>query len=439
MESITTAYVKIWGDVVGAVAWDGKKGYATFEYEPNFLKQGLELSPIHMTLAEGRNGERFAFPNIDKHTFNGLPGLLASALPDRFGNQIIDSWLTRNGRDPKSFNPVERLCYIGIRGMGALEFDPQINPTSLNKSVSVEIENLMELVQEVMTERSKVDVRIDGPDKEKSQALLDILRVGTSAGGALPKAIIAMNDNGHLISGQSAVTPPGYNHWILKFDGVSEEDPNSFGKPWGMGQVEYAYSLMAKEAGINMTECRLLNENGRSHFMTRRFDRVLGEKIHVLSLACMSHFGWNPVGSYGYEDAFYTMREIGLDYPKQEQQYRRMIFNAVTTNLDDHTKNISYTMDKNGLWDLSPAYDVNFSYSSEDLLGDRHKMTINGKQKNFIVDDFLAVAENMEINHPQEILENILETVLEWPKFAKEAGVQESMTKAIGDTHSTKT
>jgi len=420
---VKSAYVKIWGEVVGAVTWLDDQGYALFEYEPQFLKKGVDISPVHMTLAEARRGKIFSFPQEDQHTFHGLPGLLASGLPDRWGNQIINSWLTRNGRTPRTFNPVERLCYIGTRGMGALEFEPQISPANLNASVPIELESLMALVQEVLQERSKIDVRLSCSHKETAEALLDILRVGTSAGGAVPKAIIAMNAEGHIISGQSNETPSGYDHWILKFDGVSEENPFAFGQSLENGRIEYAYYLMAEKSGINMAECRLLEENGRAHFMTKRFDRVNGEKIHVLSLACMAHFGWNPIGGYGYEDAFQVMRQIKLGYSDQEQQYRRMVFNAVTKNLDDHTKNISYIMDRDGSWHLSPAYDITFSYCSEDLLGDRHKMKINGKQHDFTMEDFLTVADSMGIKRSREIIEQILGAVTEWPEFAQKAGV----------------
>lgn len=435
MKPISTAYVKIWDYVVGAVAWLPEKGYASFEYEPKFLRTGLDLSPIHMGISTVQKGQSFFFPKIDSLTFNGLPGLLASALPDVWGNQIINSWLSRNGRSPESFNPVERLCYIGSRGMGALEFSPQLGPSNLNKAVPVEIESLMDLAQNVLAVRSKIDVHINGPEKEKEEALLDILRVGSSPGGAVPKAIIAMNDKGHILSGQSNNTPTGYDHWILKFDGVSEEKPQVFGQPLGKGRIEYAYYLMAVNAGINMTECRLFEENGRAHFMTRRFDRVDGKKIHMLSLACLAHFGWNPAGAYGYEDAFQIMRQLKLEYPEQEQQYRRMVFNALSKNLDDHTKNISYTMDSSGQWKLSPAYDITFSYNSGDLLGDRHKMKINGKQQNFSLEDFITVAESMGINNPDEIIENIQDTIKQWPNFAQEAGIHKDVIDIIGEQH----
>ncbi len=431
MKQFKFANVNIWGDLVGAVVWLDDRGFAVFEYDPSFLKRGLELSPIHMPLAEAKRGGNFYFPHTDPHTFHGLPGLLSSGLPDLWGNQIINSWLVRNGRDPHSFNPVERLCYVGSRAMGALEFEPQISSKKLNKKVPIEIENIVELAREVMTERAKVDVRIFGPDKEKAEAMLDILRVGTSAGGAVPKAIIAMNSDGHIISGQVDNIPNGYDHWILKFDGISEESPNDFGVSFENGRIEYAYYLMAKYAGINMTECRLLEENGRAHFMTRRFDRVNGEKIHMLSLACMAHFGWNPVGAHGYEDAFRIMRQLNLAYPDREQQYRRMVFNAMAKNQDDHTKNISFLMDTDGIWKLSPAYDILFTHSSLELFGDRHKMTINGKQKDFKGKDFLSVAESMEINRPKEIIHQIIDALAHWSRFASEAGMSRKIMEAV--------
>jgi serine/threonine-protein kinase HipA len=431
MDPLKTAYVKIWGEVVGAVTWRQDRGYAVFEYEPAFLGKGWDLSPVHLGTSNTQPGEIFSFPNLDPFTFLGLPGLLASSLPDDFGNSIIDSWLTRNGRDPRSFNPVERLCYIGTRGMGALEYSPQLSSRKLNKSAPIEIQKLMELAQDILAERSKLDVHMRGQDKEKAEAMLDILRVGVSAGGAVPKAIIAIDNEGHIISGQTTV-PDGYEHWILKFDGVLNKTADAIGKPREECRVEYAHSLMAKSAGINMMECRLLEENGRAHFMTRRFDRQHNDKIHVLSLAGMGHLGWNPAGRVGYEDAFNIMRHLKLPYLAHEQQFRRMVFNALIRNVDDHVKNISYTMDKDGVWTLSPAYDITFSYNLDDMLGDRHKMTINGKQNDLTNNDFLDVAHNMEINKPEEIIKEILEVVGRWPDFAKQAGVKPEVSKYVG-------
>ncbi len=437
MEPLFTAYVKIWGEVVGAVTWLEKSGYAVFEYEPDFFKNGWDIAPIHMGISAARSGENYYFPELDKHTFLGLPGLLASSLPDDFGNRIIDAWLRRNGRNPNSFNPVERLCYIGTRGIGALEYVPQISSNKLNKAVSLEIEKLIELAQDVLSERTRLDTRINGSDKERAEAMLDILRVGVSAGGAVPKAVIAINDEGHVISGQSEL-PDGYKHWILKFDGVTGEKSEDFGRSRDSGRVEYAYSLMAKRAGINMSECRLFEENGRAHFMTKRYDRVHNQKIHVLSLACMGHFGWNPAGSVGYEDAFLVMRQLQFPYPVQEQQYRRMVFNVLSANVDDHVKNISYTMDRDGVWQLSPAYDVTFTLNPEDLLGERHKMTINAKQRDITGSDLLELAANMEIKKASEIVADVAEAVACWPEYAAVAGVSGEVAEYIGRIHAEK-
>ncbi|MEA3468943.1 MAG: type II toxin-antitoxin system HipA family toxin [Thermodesulfobacteriota bacterium] len=430
----STAYVKLWGEIVGAVSWMSDRGYAAFEYEPSFLTQNLDISPIHLGLTKARSGHTFTFPGIDRETFKGLPGLLASSLPDYFGNSVIDAWLVRKGRDPSSFNPVERLCYIGTRGMGALEYSPVKAPANLKDSVSIEVAKLIELAHDVLTERKNLDVHVDGGDREKAAAMLDILRVGVSAGGMVPKAVVAINSANHVLSGQAEV-PEGYDHWIIKFDGISEDAQRNFRKPVDNCKIEYAYSLMAKAGGIDMTDCRLLEENGRSHFMTRRFDREHNEKIHVLSLAGIGHFGWNPIGTVGYESAFQIMRILKLPYQEQEQQFRRMVFNAISRNVDDHVKNISYTMDKSGKWKLSPAYDITFSVNPLDALGETHKMTINGRQDEFVFDDFINVAHTMEIKKAEEIVGEILDVVSRWPEFAKEANVSPEAINYVGNLH----
>ncbi len=431
---MSTASIKLWGKKVGAVTWLKERGYAAFEYEPSFLVKGIELSPLHLSLADGKAGRIFSFPNLDRETFKGLPGLLANSLPDDFGNKVIDSWLAKQGRQKGSFNPVDRLCYIGGRGMGALEFIPSIAPKSLNSSVSVEVKKLLDLAQDVLAERTRLDVRLDGADQDKAEAMLDILRVGISAGGAVPKAVIAINDEGHIVSGQTEA-PEGYEHWIIKFDGISPDVREGFGKSTDGCRVEYAYYLMAQEAGINMTECRLLEENGRAHFLTKRFDRHHNEKIHALTLAGIGHLGWNPPGAVGYESAFQVMRTLRLPYIQQEQQFRRMVFNAIARNVDDHVKNISYLMDRSGQWQLSPAYDMTFSYNPDDGLGELHKMTINNRQDNFVFDDFTEVAYNMEINKAEKIVEEIVGVVTRWPEFAGKAQVSPDVQKYIGNLH----
>lgn len=429
---MTTATVKIWGKDVGAVTWVKEQRCGVFEYDPSFISTGLELSPMHMSLDDARAGTIFSFPNLDNWTFNGLPGLLANSLPDSFGNSVIDAWLTRQGRSPQSFNPVERLCYIGRKGMGALEYVPSLGPKSLDKTAEVEVESLMELAQDVLSFRTDLGTHIAGSDHQKAEAMLDILRVGVSAGGMVPKAVIAINDEGHVLSGQTDV-PEGYEHWMLKFDGIDADKHGRFGKSKDDCRVEYAYHLMAEDAGINMSECKLLEENGRAHFMTKRFDRIHNEKVHVLNLASIGHLGWNSPGAIGYESAFQIMRALRLPYPEQEQQFKRMVFNAVARNVDDHVKNHAYIMDKDGTWQLSPAFDLTFSVNTLDPLGEMHKMTINGRQDDFRLDDFVDVAGNMGINKPKKLICEILDVVEKWPEYAKEAGVSSDAIRYIGD------
>ena len=431
IKTVKTAGVYLWGQFVGAVTWLNDQNYAVFEYDSKFLKSGLDISPIKMSLEDARLGDKiFMFPELGK-TFSGLPGLLANVLPDKFGNDIIDSWLLRNGRDPQSFNPVERLCYIGKRGMGALEFQPQITPgNKFNKAVPVEVTELIQLAQDVLNDRSKVDVNVSESEKENSEAILDILRVGTSAGGARPKAIIAINGDGHVISGQGKA-PAGYDHWILKFDGVSQDHPDKFGQPMMEGRMEYAYYLMAKAAGVNMTESKLLEENGRAHFLTKRFDRSNGEKMHMQSLCSLAHYDWNPLGSHGYEKIFAALRDLNLGMPEKNEQYRRMIFNIASRNTDDHTKNVAFLMDKKGEWGLSPAYDLTFSYTPGGKKTGTHQMSINGKREGFTYDDLLAVANSAEISKPAEIIQEVLDAVSLWPKFAQKAGVEKKLISQI--------
>ncbi len=333
VKKIDTAIVKLWGETVGAVSWLDDRGLGIFEYDQNFLKKGLDVSPIMMSLHDARTGDgKFSFSSLNKDTFLGLPGMLADVLPDKFGNSIIDAWLARNGRDSSDFSPVERLCYTGKRGMGALEFSPVVME-KYDQPAAVEISELVKLVQEIMTERKALNVQLGGSDHENADAILDILRVGTSAGGARPKAVIAMNDKGEVMSGQADI-PKGYDYWLLKFDGVTDLE---LGKPKEYGRIEYAYYLMAKDAGIDMTQCKLLEENGRAHFMTKRFDRVNGNKQHMQSLCGMAHYDFNMAGAYSYEQAFAVMRQLRLSKAEASKQYRRMLFNIIARDQDDHT------------------------------------------------------------------------------------------------------
>ncbi|OEU77395.1 MAG: toxin HipA [Desulfuromonadales bacterium C00003093] len=430
---INIAYVKIWGQVVGAVSWQGsaRDGYATFEYDPVFLRGALDLSPIHMPL--DNTGILYEFrtrshdPDLD--TFKGLPGLLADSLPDKFGNRIIDAWLARQGRDASSFTPVERLCYTGRRGMGALEYSPSLN-SSLDATTPVEISQLVSLAQKIISKQNDLSVSIAEAD-QGTDALLEILRVGTSAGGARAKAVVAMNKDGHILSGQATV-PEGYDHWLLKFDGAGDLE---LGKTEGYGRIEYAYSLMARNAGIEMARCRLLEEGDRAHFMTKRFDRTAGRKIHLQSLCGIAHFDYNQSGVYGYEQAFAVMRKLGLSKPEAVQQFRRMVFNVVARNQDDHTKNIAFLMDQTGRWSLSPAFDVTYSHNPGGEWTNTHQMTINGKRDGFVSADFDQVGKSIGIKKPLDIVEEIIEVVSHWPAFAKDAGVDDQATRSIGSFH----
>ena len=429
VDRVDVAYVLIWNVVAGAVAWDAERGFASFEFDPGFLDLGLDLSPLRMPLDRARRGQAtYTFSNLPRNTFMGLPGMLADSLPDNFGNAIIDQWLAGRGRSPDDFSPVERLCYTGKRGMGALEFKPVIN-AALDESVPLEVKELVELAREILERRDGLQIDLA---KDPGGAILDIIRVGTSAGGNRPKAVIAMNDKtGKIRSGQ-VTAPAGFDYWILKFDGVKDR---SLGDPAGYGRIEYAYSRMARAAGITMTECRLLEEGGRAHFMTRRFDRLAGgEKLHLHSLCGMAHFDFNVPGISSYEEAFQVMRELRLPYGDAEQQYRRMVFNVIARNQDDHTKNIAFVMDRSGRWQLSPAFDLTWAYNPTGRFTSSHQMTIGGKRDGFTFEELAALGREMSIRSCENIIREIVDIVSEWPSFAKDAGVPRDQTGKIAKT-----
>ena len=384
-----------------------------------------------MSIDDALNGDgRFAFPSLNKDTYLGLPGLLADALPDKFGNSIIDAWLARNGRDSASFSPVERLCYTGKRAMGALEFSPSIID-SYDESVPVEVSELVGLAQQVMHERNTLEVSIGQSEQENADAIMDILRVGTSAGGARPKAVIAMDKDGNVMSGQTRV-PENYQYWILKFDGVTDLE---LGEPRGYGRIEYAYYLMAQAAGIEMGESRLLEENGRAHFMTRRFDRIGGRKLHMQTLCGIAHYDFNMAGAYSYEQAFTVMRRLRLSKAEATEQYRRMVFNVLARNQDDHTKNIAFLMAPDGKWKLSPAYDVIYSHNPAGQWTNQHQMSLNGKRDNFSLDDLIAVADSISLTRTDKVINQVSAAVERWPEFARAAGVNEKAIQEISANH----
>jgi serine/threonine-protein kinase HipA len=430
MSPIDTAYVDIWDEVVGAVAWDPNLELATFEFDPRFLSKDVDLAPLTMPLATAQRGQtKYDFRSLPRETYLGLPGLLADALPDKFGHNVINAWLARQGRTPESFNPIERLCYTGRRAMGALEFMPILNK-ALEKSVPVEITQLLELAQTVVTEREELQVDLEA---HTSEALLDILRVGTSAGGNRPKAIIAMNDETSEVRSGQVLAPDGFDYWVLKFDGVQDQ---LLGDPAGYGRIEYAYYLMAIDSGIDMTECRLFKEGGRAHFLTRRFDRRSdGTKLHLQSLCAIAHYDFNNPGAYSYEQAFRVNRELRLPYEDMDQLFRRMTFNVMARNHDDHTKNIAYLMDEKGNWRLSPAFDVIYSYNPTGLWTNLHQMSLNGKRDNFMRSDLEKVSNEMGINDYGKIIDDISETISNWEKYAKTAGIKDDQLSSIRDQH----
>jgi serine/threonine-protein kinase HipA len=426
----TVAEVRLWGRSIGAVSLEEGARAAAFQYEPAFLASGIELSPLAMPLSR----RVYQFPSLPEVSFHGLPGLLADSLPDRFGNALIDAWLATQGRRPENFNAVERLCYIGVRGMGALEFAPAKGPP-LQRSAQVNVEELVKLASEVLTHRASLQVSF-APGR-RHEGLQEMLRVGTSAGGARAKAIVAWNRSTNEVRSGQVKAPAGFDYWLLKFDGISANKDKELEDPKGYTVIEYAYALMAADAGIEMSECRLLEEGGRRHFMTRRFDRLSdGGKLHMQSLAALGHFDFNSAGTYSYEQAFDVIKRLGLSMHAREQQFRRMIFNVVARNQDDHVKNIAFLMDKAGAWSLSPAFDVTYAYNPTGPWTSRHQMTINGKSDDFTREDFKAVAQVAGLKHgrSETILAEVVDTVKEWPRYAQTAGVLGSQRDKITGT-----
>jgi serine/threonine-protein kinase HipA len=397
----TVAEVRLWGQRVGAVSLEDRDEIAVFQYDSPFVHRGTEVSPLVMPL----RAEPYAFPSLPLETFRGLPGLLADSLPDRFGNALINTWLATQGRGPESFNAIERLCYVGTRGMGALEFAPP-NARDLSTSEPIDIAELVRLASDVLTRREELLGSLGGEPSRKA-TLKAILSVGTSAGGARAKAVIAWNRDTNVVRSGQVAAGNGFEHWILK-------------------------------AGVGMSECRLLEENGRQHFMTRRFDRPAGDrKLHMQSLGALAHYDYNQAHAYSYEQAINAIRQLGLSVTAVEQQFRRMAFNVVARNQDDHVKNIAFLMEPGGSWALSPAFDVTYAYAPSGRWTNQHQMSLNGKWDGFDLDDFCACAEvaAMKKGRAEEILAEVTSAVQKWRLFAEEAGVPEPVAEAIERAH----
>ncbi len=427
---VDAAEIKIWGEFAGAVRWDESQNLGYFQYDPNFIQKGWDLSPIKLPIAQG--SQIYSFPELRKgrneteDSFKGLPGLLSDSLPDKYGNKLINIWLAQQGRQENSMNPVEKLCFIGTRGMGALEFEPAQLKTGI-RSFSLELDSLIEVAKKILHER---EAFLTNFKKDEEKAMMQILKIGTSAGGARPKAVIAYNPGTKEVrSGQGNVAK-GFEHWLLKLDGVSGEQ---FGESSGWGRVEYAYYLMAKDCEIEMSECQLLEENGRAHFMTKRFDREGNTKHHIQSLCGIQHYDFNDMFGYSYEQVFQTMRLLRLSYPEAEQMFRRMVFNVLATNYDDHTKNFSFILKKNENWRLSPAYDLCFSFDPTNHWVSNQTLSINGKRRKITKEDLMTIAKDNNIKKGEIIIDEINSVIKSWNIYASQAEVRSDLKKRIND------
>jgi len=424
---VRTAIITIWGEVVGAIAWDENTQLGSFEYDPAFKTKSINLAPLKIPITSGK--QIFSFPELRNiQTFNGLPGLLADSLPDKYGNELIDTWLADQGRALNSMNPVEKLRFIGTRGMGALEFEPSRFKKATN-TFKVDVDELVELSQKILKKRDNFNTNLNHDEKS---AMMDILRIGTSAGGMRAKAIIAFNEKtGQVRSGQTRA-PLGYEHWLLKLDGVND---TQLGDPKGYGRIEMAYYLMAIDCEIEMMECRLLKENKRAHFMTKRFDREGSEKKHHIQTFCaMQHFDYTNVRGYSYEQLFQTMRSLRLPYPQAEQMFRRMVFNILASNCDDHTKNIAFRLKEGEVWELAPAYDISWSFNATSEWVSQHVLSVNGKRKNISKHDLLTIAKSINIKKGNQIIDQIFAIVKNWPTYAEQTKVKPEKRDNITST-----
>lgn len=417
---VDVAKVNMFGMPVGTFRWDERYEVVRFEYDTSFVGRGLEPSPLMMPVREGRV---YSFGDLDKETFKGLPGMLADSLPDTYGRALFDKWLALTGRT--SSNPIETLCFLGKRCMGALEFEPAMD-IAYDKNAKFEIDSLVNVASEALSQKSSFGVNLND---EKKAAIAEILRLGTSAGGQRAKAIIAYNKvTGEVRSGQ-VEAPEGFDYYLIKLDGVSATA--GFKETGNHGRLEYSFYKLAKACGIEMTECSLIEENGRAHFLTRRFDRENGKKIHMQTLCGIAHFDYRLHCAYSYEQAFNVMRALRLPYSEAQEMFRRMVFNVVVRNQDDHTKNISFLMDESGKWKLSPAYDMGYAYNPNGRWTATHQMSINGKFDEITRDDLLAFAHQNNIKEAKNIIDEVCEVTSRWPDMAKDCGLKQGIIDDI--------
>lgn len=423
MKPASVIEVRAWGQQVGAVALDPSLGYYAFAYAPPWRRTGIELAPL--TLPLNASQPVFIFPNLPETTFHRLPGALADSIPDAFGNALIDAWMAQHGVAKNEITPLDRLAYMGKRGLGALEFKPA-HGSHRESSVPLEMKSLVEEARKLIEGNLSVD-------DEAQAALANILRVGTSAGGARAKAVIAWNPETDVLrSGQFDVAP-GFEHWILKFDGVGKDMELGTGAEYG--RIEYAYSLMAKQAGIEMSPCRLLEENGRAHFMTRRFDREVENgvtvKHHLQTLCAMDHLDFRQRGTHAYAQLFMVVSRLGLGDDAMGQVFRRMAFNVMARNCDDHTKNFSFRLKKGESWELAPAYDVTHAHNPGGKWTYQHLMSVNGRFNDITRDDLLAVADRFGVRRPKDLLADVRAALANWTASAKQAGTSATTSDRV--------
>ncbi|EHZ7342984.1 TPA: type II toxin-antitoxin system HipA family toxin [Vibrio vulnificus] len=433
MEVITITYQD---DLVGAVSFDTEKGLGSFEYDPSFVKKGVELSPIKMPLSN----RIYRFPELDFNTFKGLPGLIADSLPDDFGNAVLNAWVASQGRSPSDITPLQRLQYTGKRGIGALEYAPATKLRSLNASQQVEIQSLVSIAQEILDSRGNFEVELKQNGQDDREAMMSLLSVGMSAGGARPKAVLAFNEDFTQVrSGQTNV-PSGFTHYLMKFDGVSEHNKNqeTFGDPLGYGAIEFVYHLMANKCGVDMMPCRLLHEGNRRHFITQRFDRIKNSKVHVQTLNGLAHIDYKKPGSFSYAELFGIARQLKLSAVDAEQLFKRMTFNIIARNHDDHSKNFAFMLKQDRLkkdkWTLAPAYDLAYSYKPGSKWVNSHWMSLNGKRDNFTRSDFYSLEKLSPIFNKRKI-DDIIDTTIEhvstWRQLAEEWDVPKTLIDEI--------
>ena len=418
-----TAEVYLWGTRIGIIHQDKTKPYATFEYDSDFAKSGIELSPLRMPLSQGI----YEFPGLAGEPFYGMPGLVADSLPDKFGNAVIEQWLMSLGKSMSDFTAIDRLCYTGKRGMGALEYVPaSTDIQDLDESINVK--EMVKFASEILSGRQ--DVLLKATD---NLTYSQLVQVGSSAGGARAKALIAWNESTNEVRSGQLELGEGYDYWLMKFDNVAKNGDHGLEDKKEYTLIEYAYYLMARSCGITMNECRIYESEGDHHFMTKRFDRENGKKLHMQSLGALAHISYQEPGICGYELVASYMQRIGITYKEIEQFYRRMVFNRLAVNQDDHVKNISFIMDRNGKWRLSPAYDITFSYNPTNKWLRAHQMSVNGKADDIQLSDLLESGKNMGIKERscKKIIDEVKDSVQNFAMYAEEAKLSEKTFSRI--------